>query len=88
MSREPAFGQAAVSGATPAGDRLEPLPVGPPRIDTERKPGQWILTGSRHFPLMEGVTQSLAGRAAVLELHRLSMTEIPTCDWLETACEL
>src|SRR5690606_25691068 len=35
------------------------------RIDQERKKmGQYILTGSQVFPLMKGVSESLAGRAA------------------------
>ena len=38
------------------------------RIDENRKPGQWLFTGSQHFGLMQGISQSLAGRAAVLSL--------------------
>jgi len=38
------------------------------RIDEKRKPGQWLFTGSQNFVLMEGISQSLAGRAAVLSL--------------------
>ena len=39
------------------------------RIDrAPRKTGQWLLTGSQEFPLMKGVTESMAGRAAVLQL--------------------
>ncbi|MGH9361783.1 MAG: AAA family ATPase [Thermoanaerobaculia bacterium] len=57
-------------------------------IDDDRKPGRWILTGSRHFPLMEGITQSLAGRAAVLQLHGLAAAEIPPQRRLETPREL
>lgn len=45
-------------------------------IDLDRKPGQWLMTGSQHFSLMEGVSQSLAGRAAVLTLLPLSMEEM------------
>ena len=38
-------------------------------IDAHRsKKGQIILTGSQMFPLMKGVTESLAGRAAILTL--------------------
>jgi len=39
-------------------------------------PGQYFLTGSQKFPLMEEVSESLAGRAAVLELEPLSFSEI------------
>ena len=39
------------------------------RIDAApRRPGQWILAGSQDAPLMHGVTDSLAGRAAVFQL--------------------
>src|SRR4030043_363932 len=36
----------------------------------ERK-GQWLLTGSQEAPLMKGVTESMAGRAAVFQLFPL-----------------
>ena len=37
------------------------------RIDAEpRRRGQWFLTGSQEAPLMQGVTESMAGRAAIL----------------------
>lgn len=46
------------------------------RIDRQpRRPGQWILTGSQEAPLMQGVTESMAGRAAVLQLMPFSMRE-------------
>src|SRR3989304_36440 len=38
------------------------------RIDENRKPGQWLFTGSQNFVLIEKISQSLAGRAAVLSL--------------------
>ena len=46
------------------------------RIDTapERK-GQWLLTGSQEAPLMQGVSESMAGRVAVLQLFPLSTLE-------------
>ena len=40
-----------------------------------RRTGQWILTGSQDAPLMKGVTESLAGRAAVFQLLPLSTRE-------------
>jgi uncharacterized protein len=40
-----------------------------------RRMGQWILTGSQEAPLMRGVTESLAGRAAVFQLLPLSVSE-------------
>jgi predicted AAA+ superfamily ATPase len=46
------------------------------RIDAApRRVGQWILTGSQDAPLMQGVTESLAGRAAVFQLLPLSTRE-------------
>lgn len=46
------------------------------RIDAApRRPGQWILTGSQDAPLMQRVTESLAGRAAVFQLLPLSTGE-------------
>lgn len=45
------------------------------RIDEKRKPGQWLFTGSQNFTLMQGVSQSLAGRAAVLSLLPFSFME-------------
>lgn len=48
------------------------------RIDARpRQCGRWILTGSQEAPLMRGVTESLAGRAAVLQLLPLSTDETP-----------
>jgi len=48
------------------------------RIDgTPRRRGQWILTGSQEASLMKGVTESMAGRAAVLHLLPLSTRESP-----------
>jgi predicted AAA+ superfamily ATPase len=48
------------------------------RIDAApRRMGQWILTGSQEAPLMRGVTESLAGRAAVFQLLPFSTQESP-----------
>lgn len=46
------------------------------RIDqSPNRKGQWLLTGSQDAPLMRGVTESMAGRAAVFQLLPLSRTE-------------
>ncbi|MCC7486629.1 MAG: ATP-binding protein [Burkholderiales bacterium] len=46
------------------------------RIDRNpRRTGQWLLTGSQEAPLMAGLTESMAGRAAVLPLLPLSVRE-------------
>ena len=47
-----------------------------PRIDlAPTKTWRWLLTGSQEAPLMRGVTESMAGRAAVLQLFPFSSTE-------------
>lgn len=46
------------------------------RIDRQpRRTGQWLLTGSQEAPPMQGVSESMAGRAAVLQLYPLSARE-------------
>ena len=45
------------------------------RIDEKHIPGRWLLTGSQTFSLMAGVSQTLAGRVAVLTLDPLSVSE-------------
>lgn len=45
-------------------------------IDVARKPGQWILSGSQNFALMENISQSLAGRCAVLALLPFAQEEL------------
>ncbi len=46
-------------------------------IDENRsEPGRFIITGSQQFSLMEGVQETLAGRAAILDLHTLSLFEL------------
>jgi uncharacterized protein len=48
------------------------------RIDASpRRKAQWLLTGSQEAPLMQGVTESMAGRVAVLHLMPLSTGETP-----------
>ncbi|MBI4881849.1 MAG: ATP-binding protein [Planctomycetes bacterium] len=46
------------------------------RIDEDQKMGRWILTGSRQMELTRGVTQSLAGRVALLDLLPFSLAEL------------
>jgi predicted AAA+ superfamily ATPase len=48
------------------------------RIDAApARRGRYFLTGSQDFSLMEGVTESMAGRAAILRLLPLSTQESP-----------
>jgi len=47
-------------------------------IDRDRDArGRFLLTGSQSFPLMAGVSESLAGRAAIVTLLPLSVCENP-----------
>jgi predicted AAA+ superfamily ATPase len=46
-------------------------------VDERREERLFILTGSNQFSLLNNVTQSLAGRTAILKLLPLSLTEIP-----------
>lgn len=45
-------------------------------VDKTDEPGQFVLTGSSDFLLFEKITQSLAGRTAVLRLLPFSLNEI------------
>ena len=63
-------------------------------VDREKKNGLFWLTGSQKFHLMQGITESLAGRVAIVDLLGLSQAEmdgraevaepfLPTPDWIE-----
>ena len=48
------------------------------RTCVDRKPramGKWLFTGSQEAPLMRGVSESMAGRAAILQLLPFSLAE-------------
>jgi hypothetical protein len=45
-------------------------------VDEDRRPGRFVLTGSHNFLLMQGVSQSLAGRCAILHLLPFSQAEL------------
>lgn len=68
-------------------------------VDREKKAGLFWLTGSQKFHLMQGITETLAGRVAVLDLLGLSQAELnqqaneaqpflPTTAWIEHARSL
>src|SRR6202789_1689633 len=40
-----------------------------------RRMGQWLFTGSQEAPLMQGITESMAGRAPILQMLPLSVAE-------------
>ncbi len=62
-------------------------------VDREKKNGLYWLTGSQKFHLMKGITESLAGRVALINLLGLSQAEIdgranvtpflPTAEWIK-----
>ena len=67
-------------------------------VDREKKNGMYWLTGSQKFHLMKGITESLAGRVAIIDLLGLSQAEIeerantntpflPTTAWIERTRE-
>jgi len=45
-------------------------------IDRNKNPGRFILTGSQHFLLMQGVSESMAGRCGIINMLNLSSREI------------
>lgn len=54
------------------------LPYLKMRIDARRSQyGQYVLTGSQAFELMEGISETLAGRIAVFQLYPFNWEEIP-----------
>lgn len=51
-------------------------------VDKDGRMGLYILTGSQQFGLMSGITQSLAGRSAFVELLPFSVPELERADKL------
>jgi predicted AAA+ superfamily ATPase len=45
-------------------------------VDKRKKPGLFILTGSQQFGLLSGISQSLAGRAGLIQLLPFSLSEL------------
>lgn len=46
------------------------------RVDQDGRAGLFVLTGSQQFHLLEGVTQTLAGRVALVSLLPFSLAEL------------
>lgn len=46
------------------------------RIDQNRKPGQFIITGSQQWGVLKAMAESLAGRTVFLDLEGFCLTEI------------
>jgi predicted AAA+ superfamily ATPase len=45
-------------------------------IEHNKNPGQWVLTGSQQWALMKGISETLAGRIAILHLLPFSLEEL------------
>ena len=52
-------------------------------VDNSEKKAQFYLTGSQQFELMQGVSESLAGRIGIINLLGLSLREIKQIDFNE-----
>jgi predicted AAA+ superfamily ATPase len=46
------------------------------RVDEDRRPGRFVLTGSQQFGLLDHISQTLAGRIALVPLLPFSYTEL------------
>jgi len=46
------------------------------KVDHDKIMGQYILTGSQHFLMLNNISQSLAGRIALFNLYPLSIEEL------------
>ena len=58
-------------------------------VDERPEPGRYIVTGSQHFGLTRAITQSLAGRTAIVHLLPLSFDELIAFDSATTdLCEV
>jgi hypothetical protein len=55
-------------------------------IDRSRAKGLFLLTGSQMFPLMAGISESLAGRIALFELLGFAWEELPRKAAAARAC--
>ncbi len=51
-------------------------------VDLRREAGQFVLTGSQHFGLVQRISQSLAGRVGFVTLLPFSASELQAGGWL------
>lgn len=56
-------------------------------VDEDRQPSRFILSGSQNFLLHKGITQSLAGRAAITKLFPLDLLELAAVNKLPKSPE-
>ena len=52
------------------------------KVDEDKIMGQYILSGSQNFHLMQNITQSLAGRVALFKLLPFDILEMQNANWL------
>lgn len=45
------------------------------KVDEDKQPGQFWLTGSQQFAMMKNISDSLAGRVAILDMQGISLAE-------------
>lgn len=57
------------------------------KVDEDKIPGQFILSGSQNYLLMERITQSLAGRVALFKLFPFSFSELRNADLMPNSPE-
>ena len=57
------------------------------RVDADGRMGLFILTGSQQFGLLSGISQSLAGRTAFIELLPLSVGELKSAGLLPSSLD-
>jgi uncharacterized protein len=61
------------------------------RVDKNRRPGMYVLTGSQQWSVLKSVSESLAGRAAFLDLEGFCLAEIAQASvekhWLDRYLE-
>jgi predicted AAA+ superfamily ATPase len=47
------------------------------KIDEDKRPGRYVLTGSQNFPLVQGISETLAGRGGRFTAIEAKFTERP-----------
>ncbi len=57
------------------------------RVDEDRRPGMFVLTGSQQFGLLAGITQSLAGRIGLFHLLPFALEELSAARLLQRKIE-
>ena len=56
-------------------------------VDLRREAGQFVLTGSQHFGLVQRISQSLAGRVGFVTLLPFSASELQAGGWLPASLD-